>query len=86
MGLNGLPATEDFPDTTSLTVSLMDAAEEMKRINNLEPGVKKICKMDCEGAEFEILYQLFDKNAIGLIDIYIIEWHNQDPEIFKLNF
>jgi FkbM family methyltransferase len=86
MGLKGLPVSEEFPDATLLTVSLIDAAEEIQRIDKLEPGIKKICKMDCEGAEFEILDQLFYKNVIDLIDIYIIEWHNQDPANIEVQF
>ncbi len=86
MGLNGLPATEKFPDAKLVNVSLIDVAEEVVRINNLEPGVKKICKMDCEGAEFEILEQLFKKDVAHLIDFYIIEWHNRDTTDIENQF
>lgn len=86
MGLNGLPSTEQFLDATMLTVSVTDVAEEVVKISGLEPGIKKVCKMDCEGAEFEILERLFEKNVIGLLDIYIIEWHNQDTAVIESQF
>lgn len=79
MGLNGI-SSEQFPDAKIVDVCLIDAAEEFQRIDSLEPGLKKICKMDCEGAEFEILARLFERNVIGLVDFYIIEWHSKDTK------
>jgi FkbM family methyltransferase len=86
MGLNGLPDSVKFPDATEVMVTLQDAAEEVIRINELEQGVRKVCKMDCEGSEFEILDRLFQKNVVGLIDVYIIEWHLQDTQNIELQF
>jgi FkbM family methyltransferase len=35
-----------------------------------------ICKMDIEGAEFEIIPKLLKENTINLIDEIYIEWHD----------
>jgi len=86
MGLHGLPSSEEFPDAKLVTVTIIDVAEEINRIHNLEPDIKKVCKMDCEGAEFEILARLFEKKVIRLIDVYIIEWHNEDPKTIESEF
>jgi FkbM family methyltransferase len=86
MGLKGLPDAYHYPDAEEVSVSLIDVAEEVKRISELEPDVKKVCKMDCEGAEFEILDQLFKQKAISLIDTYIIEWHLKSTQQIEMQF
>ena len=79
MSLNGV-SIEQFPDAKMVDAFLIDVAGEFRRIDSLESGVKKICKMDCEGAEFEILARLFEEDAIGLVDFYIIEWHGKNTD------
>jgi FkbM family methyltransferase len=37
-----------------------------------------ICKMDIEGAEFEIIPKLLKENTINLIDEIYIEWHDNN--------
>lgn len=86
MGFNGLPVAEVFPDAVTLEVSIADVADEIMKISQLEPNVSKICKMDCEGAEFEILARLFESNCIRLIDVYIIEWHYQSTSEIEAQF
>jgi FkbM family methyltransferase len=86
MGLNAHTTSEKFPDATQVKVFVKDVAEEVLKIDQLEPGVKRVCKMDCEGAEFEILDQLFNKNVASLIDIYIIEWHDHDTQNIESQF
>lgn len=86
MGLNGLPLKEQFNDVVEMEVTLVDVADEVLRIDQLEPGVKKICKMDCEGAEFEILGRLFQRKIIALIDFYIIEWHDRSTDEIESKF
>lgn len=86
MGLFGLPVSEQFPDAREVTVSVKDVAEEVIKIGQLQPGVKKVCKMDCEGAEFEILERLFQSKAADLIDVFIIEWHTTDELNIEVQF
>ena len=86
MGLNANFTSEKFPDATMVKVFVKDAAEEVLKINQLEPGIKRVCKMDCEGAEFEILDQLFKKNVASLINVYIIEWHDHDTRNIESQF
>lgn len=42
-----------------------------------------ICKMDIEGAEYDVLGKLIDDNTINLIDKIYIEWHNH---LLKSNY
>ncbi len=82
----GISSFEKFPGAVEVEVSVKDVAEEMIDLSQLEYGLKKICKMDCEGAEFEILDQLFKKNVVGLIDVYLIEWHFGDTQDIEMRF
>jgi Methyltransferase FkbM domain len=74
-----LPPNEKFDDEITEMVVVKDVAEEFVKIEKLEPGIRKLCKMDCEGAEFEILNHLFKTGRIAVMDIYLIEWHDIDP-------
>lgn len=86
MGVKGLPPKELFSDAELINVTIKDAAEEIGRIASLEPTLKKVCKMDCEGAETEILEQLFEQHVATLVDIFIIEWHSASIQIIERNF
>jgi|SRR5688572_23250971 len=86
MGINGLPGIETYPDVINEIVTIKDVAEEISKIHQLEPEIKKVCKMDCEGAEFEILERLFQTDSIELIDVYIIEWHDQNTHDIEQEF
>ena len=41
---------------------------------------KVIAKIDCEGAEYEIMENLDKNNKIKIFDFYMIEWHIKGPE------
>ncbi|MDR1243309.1 MAG: FkbM family methyltransferase [Deltaproteobacteria bacterium] len=60
-------------------VAIRDASEVLKPI--LEKHEEKVlCKMDCEGAEKEILYSLEASGLLGRIDAIIMEWHFKAPD------
>ncbi|WP_310377774.1 FkbM family methyltransferase [Flavobacterium sp.] len=46
-------------------------------------GLKKVLKIDCEGAEYEILQKLSDSNLLIDIDILLIEWHDKGAVILE---
>jgi hypothetical protein len=43
-----------------------------------------VAKLDIEGAEYELLSDLINKNLIKLIDHLIVEYHPSKPEHRKL--
>ena len=60
--------------TSGGKVKCIDFSEFIKK--NIYPDSKVICKMDIEGAEYEVLGKLIDDNTIDVIDRLYIEWHN----------
>jgi FkbM family methyltransferase len=44
---------------------------------------KIVLKIDCEGAEYEIMQKLSDSNLLINIDIFLIEWHDKGAEILE---
>ncbi len=60
---------------------------KIKDINDILPdlfvkhkGLKKVLKIDCEGAEYEILKRLNDSAILTEIDVLLIEWHDKGAE------
>lgn len=46
-----------------------------------------VCKMDVEGAEFDVLEHLLKTRLIGLIDVLLVEWHvSRFPNPWKLRY
>jgi len=89
-GISPLAKSKDFLKTVSLVeIQVKDVATELKRVLGKTTGEKVICKIDCEGSEYEILPRLDAENILGLVDIYLVEWHLQGPkqleEIFSKN-
>jgi len=58
----------------SIQVNCIDFSKYLKENINKDDYV--ICKMDIEGAEYEVLGKLIDEDTIDLIDEIYIEWHN----------
>jgi FkbM family methyltransferase len=65
----------------SLEVKCIDFSEYLKKTVNENDYV--ICKMDIEGAEYDVLGKLIDDDSIDLIDEIYIEWHNH---LLKTNY
>jgi FkbM family methyltransferase len=47
------------------------------------PDQKKVLKIDCEGAEYEILEKLDELNLLADIDILLIEWHDKGAKVLE---
>jgi hypothetical protein len=49
------------------------------------PNSVLTAKIDCEGAEYQIIESLHAKQKLGVISLFMIEWHGQGPDaIVKL--
>ena len=81
MGLNGLPKTSDIAPgyVSRQTIVLKSVSDQFLKIRNKISDHFIVCKMDCEGAEYEIIDSLFNTEEISLPDVYFIEWHYKKP-------
>lgn len=66
----------------STTISLRNASTILKEIIDAKPVSELlITKIDCEGAEYEILEDLDSNNLLKHFDAFVIEWHHKGPQI-----
>ncbi len=75
----------------SRTISIRKASEEIGLLLLENPNYSIVIKMDCEGAEYEILEDLHNSSLLSKIDIIILEWHDQgahrlEEYLIKNNF
>ncbi len=81
MGLNGLPqSTVEKNDAAQQTIQLKPVSEQFSSIKEKVADNFIVCKMDCEGAEYDIIDTLFETQLLSLPDVYFIEWHYKSPD------
>jgi len=81
-GLRGIlsPSFKNTNKSEERRVKLREASAEIKEITGICSEQLLLVKMDCEGAEYEILQNLYDTQTLHLIDVLIIEWHDKGAE------
>ncbi len=60
-------------------VELREACESLAGVTRGHPS-DLVAKLDCEGAEYEILASLRDGGLLDVPRLYMIEWHERGPE------
>ncbi len=81
MGLNGLPESAvEKNDASQQTIQLKPVNSQFNSIKEKVNDNFVVCKMDCEGAEYDIIDSLFDAQLLSLPDVYFIEWHYKSPD------
>jgi len=61
-------------------IQLIDATEEIRRIRSKFPSHDMILKLDCEGAEYEIVDSLYRSGELRGIKALLVEWHLRRPD------
>jgi FkbM family methyltransferase len=61
-----------------ISVEIKNSNEVFEKIIYKYPSHQIIVKMDCEGAENEILKSLIKKQLINKINCFILEWHHDN--------
>ncbi|MEP7229593.1 MAG: FkbM family methyltransferase [Ginsengibacter sp.] len=81
MGTKGLPKLEGYvaAKVSSQVMQLKSASDEFLKIQEQVKDHFVVCKIDTEGAEYEIIESLYDANIISIPDVYFIEWHEIKP-------
>ncbi len=59
----------------TLTVALIDAAEELAKIIRDNGQANLLIKLDCEGAEYEIIRKWQEEGLFQYINVIMMEWH-----------
>jgi len=87
VGTNGLP---DYarPKDRELKVErervhLLGAGEAVEEIARNSKTETLVVKLDCEGAEYEILGALASTGVLARVHIFLIEWHTKGPHLLK---
>ena len=83
MGLSGVPEQSTFitdKDVRMETIALEPVKEQFAAIKEKTADHFVICKMDCEGAEYELIDSLFENSLLSLPDVYLIEWHEKPTD------
>lgn len=58
-----------------VTVEIKDIAPVIDQIKNSHPEAGIIVKLDCEGAEYDIMEKLDETGLVEKVDIFMIEYH-----------
>lgn len=66
-------------DLESRRVEIRQASVEMEQIIQENPDTPIMMKMDCEGAEYEIIEDLENNNLLATVNVMLLEWHDYGP-------
>lgn len=69
--------------TESRTVEIKKASDVLEPIIKENQDLKIVVKIDCEGAEYEIIENLSKENLLKNIDIIMIEWHDRGAKVIE---
>ena len=78
-GVRGVasPSYSNNNNAKEIEVTIASATVEIGEILEENTNRNIIVKMDCEGAEYEILEDLFQSGMIREIDVLLLEWHDK---------
>jgi FkbM family methyltransferase len=66
-----------------IEINIKSIGEILPDLFAKHPNQKKVLKIDCEGAEYEILEKLNQIKLLDEIDVLLIEWHDKGSEILE---
>lgn len=73
-------------NTETVQVEMCDISNFMQVILEDHSDSPILMKIDCEGAEFEILGKMVATNILNKISMIILEWHRRDVKILEKYF
>ncbi len=77
------PAVANAPDRRDERMRLRNASSALQELGLGMNDVKTFMKMDCEGAEYEIINNLSESGLLKCVSALMVEWHDvgSDPLI-----
>lgn len=79
VGLQGRKLIKDRITDLTIEKVIIKSVDEIFKNIFLKFSESIVVKMDCEGAEFEIIDTLRLNNLLEKIDVLMIEWHDKNP-------
>jgi len=73
----------DKRNSQEIEISIKNVSEVLPDLMAKHPGQKKVFKIDCEGAEYEIIQKLNDADLLKDVDVLLIEWHDKGAAILE---
>jgi FkbM family methyltransferase len=73
----------DQKEASEIDINIKNVQDVLPDLFAQHPKEKKVLKIDCEGAEYEILQKLNDSNLLVDIDILLIEWHDKGAALLE---
>lgn len=73
----------DRNNAEEIEINIQDVSKVLPDLMAKHSGQKVVLKIDCEGAEYEIIQKLNDANLFNDIDVLLIEWHDKGPKILE---
>jgi FkbM family methyltransferase len=71
---------EPEDQSTTQEVHIRDAREVVAEITAADPDKTIVAKLDCEGAEYEIIEALHASGQLRRFAVMIVEWHGHWPQ------
>ena len=68
---------------SEIDISIKNVSEVLPDLFAQHPQQQKILKIDCEGAEYEILQKLNETHLLAEVDVLLIEWHDKGATILE---
>jgi FkbM family methyltransferase len=73
----------DKNNAEEIEINIKNVSEVLPDLFAKHPEQKKVLKIDCEGAEYEILQKMNESNLLADIDVLLIEWHDKGATILE---
>ena len=73
----------DKNNSKEIEINIQDVSTILPELFAKHTNQKKVLKIDCEGAEYEILQKLSDSRLLTQVDVLLIEWHDKGSEILE---
>jgi len=83
VGRHGLPdyaIADPAVRYEKVKVDFIACDEVVAAARSKHPGLTLVCKLDCEGAEYEILETLDKSGLLREVACWMIEWHEKSPK------
>lgn len=73
----------DKNNAEEIQINIKNIVEVLPNLLAKHVEQKKVLKIDCEGAEYEILEKLSELNLLADVDVLLIEWHDKGAKILE---